>query len=126
MKKILLILLSLMLASTVFAGQTSEKKEIEGQLKRIWGEMNAKLTAGDIEGALAFFVEANRDKYRKTFAGMEKDALVSFFSKSEITVNDLRDDMAECLVVPGGDGVQFSYPVSFRRTANNEWKIYDF
>lgn len=143
MKKILLILLGVLLASTVFAGQDcekhndmnekcanhpcdAEKNEIEGQLKLIWGEMSSKLISGDIEGTLAFFVAPKREKYRKTFTEMNKDSLTSMFSKSEISLNELRDGMAECFASGTLEGMHYSYPVSFMKDADGKWKINDF
>ena len=143
MKKILLILFSLLLASSVFAEQPcvkhgdnnekcgnhpcdAEKKEIEGQLKGIWGEMNTKLSAGDIEGTLAFFVEAKKEKYRKTFTEMSRDTLTAMFIKSEISLNEVRADMAECFASGALEGMHFSYPVSFMKDADGKWKINDF
>ena len=109
------------------SGQSSAgDKELEGKLRQIWADMGAKLSSGDMEGALGFIVESNREKYRKTFTEMGSEALASFFSKSDIAFAELREGMAECFASGSTEGMKFSYPVSFTKTAGGEWKINDF
>jgi hypothetical protein len=143
MKKLLVLLFCFFVASVVFAGQghekhcthenckncpcEAEKKEVEGQLKRVWGEVRTKLTAGDIEGALAFFDASSRASYRKTFTEMGKKELASVFAKSsDIRLDELHGDSAGCLAVRSWEGTDFTYPVSFARNGKGEWKIKGF
>jgi len=144
MKKLLVLLFCFFVASAVFAGQNhekhkcshenckncpceAEKKEVEGQLKKVWGEVRTKLTAGDIEGALAFFDDSSRVSYRKTFTEMGKKELAAVFSKSsDVRLDDLHGDTAGCLAVRSWEGTNFTYPVSFARNGKGEWKIKGF
>lgn len=143
MKKLLVMLFSFFVATAVFAGEghdkhcthenckncpcEAEKKEVEGQIKKVWGEVRIKLTAGDIEGALAFFDDSSREGYRKTFTEMEKKDLAALFSKSgDIRLDVLNGETAGCLAVRSGAEVNISYPVSFAKNGKGEWKIKGF
>ena len=143
MKKLLVVLFCLFVASSVFGGQRhekhcthenckncpceAEKKEVEAQLKKVWGEVRTKLTTGDIEGALVFFDDSSRKDYRKTFTEMGKKDLAALFSKSsDIRLDDLHGDTAGCLAVRIEENVNFTYPVSFARNGKGEWKIKGF
>jgi hypothetical protein len=144
MRKLLVVLLCYFVSSAVYAGQghekhrcthenckncpcEAEKKEVEAQLKKVWGEVRTKLAAGDIEGALAFFDDSSRVSYRKTFTEMGKKDLAALFSKSsDIRLDDLHGDTAGCLVVCSGEEVNITYPVSFARNGKGEWKIKGF
>ena len=143
MKKLLVMLFSFFVATAVFAGEghdkhcthenckncpcEAEKKEVEGQLKKVWGEVRTKLTAGDIEGALAFFDDSSRVSYRKTFSEMEKTDLADLFSRSaEIRLDVLNGETAGCLAFRSGEEVNISYPVSFAKNEKGEWKIKGF
>lgn len=105
----------------------SDRKEIESQLRQIWTAMSAKLVSGDIEGALDYFVDGVKDRYRKTFKEMGKNKLNAIFSNiSDFHLGVLYDRKAECGAIRIEGGKRYSYPVSFVRQDNGRWKIYGF
>jgi hypothetical protein len=70
MKKLLVLLFCFFVASSVFAGQghekhrcthenckncpcEAEKKEVEAQLKKVWGEVRTKLTAAAVKAPIS-------------------------------------------------------------------------
>ncbi|MBI5204442.1 MAG: hypothetical protein HZA11_05945 [Nitrospirae bacterium] len=105
----------------------SDRKEIESQLRQIWTAMSAKLVSGDIEGALDYFVDGVKDRYRKTFKDMSESKLKAVFSNvSDFKLGVLYDRKAECGAIRIEGGKRYSYPVSFVRQDNGGWKIYGF
>lgn len=104
-----------------------DRKEIESQLRQIWTAMSAKVVSGDIEGALDYFVDGVKDRYRKTFKEMSENKLKAVFSNvSDFKLGVLSDRKAECGAIRNEGGKRYSYPVSFVRQDNGGWKIYGF
>lgn len=125
---VMLILLSVMPAFADDKGTINmDRKEIEGQLRQIWTAMSAKGLSGDIEGALDYFVDGAKDRYRKIFKEMSENKLKAVFSNiSDFHLGSLSDRKAECGAIRIEGGKRYSYPVSFVRQDNGSWKIYGF
>ncbi|HWR59899.1 MAG TPA: hypothetical protein VN328_13515, partial [Thermodesulfovibrionales bacterium] len=104
----------------------SERREIEQQLKLIWSSMSNKLVSGDIEGALDYFVDGYKERYRETFRQMGSSKIKRILSKAvDFHLGVLYGRKAECGVIRLEEGERYSYPVTFVNV-DNEWKIYGF
>jgi len=104
------------------------KAKIDAILKGKWEGMKARLIAGDIEGALGYFVFAIRDRYREMFSQLGFNKIAAILSKNtdfKLSINYGR--VAECGAIKmEDDGTQYSYPVRFVLDQNGIWKIMGF
>ncbi|HUO78008.1 MAG TPA: hypothetical protein VMU21_10590 [Thermodesulfovibrionales bacterium] len=106
----------------------SEKKSIEQEFNRIVAAMISQLRAGNIEAALAFFVESRKDKHRQIFKALKdnntlKAALEGYMG---VEIRWVSDHLAECELTKKENGEIFAYPINLMETAKGVWKIYDF
>ena len=106
----------------------SEKKSIEREFNRIVASMISQLEAGNIEGALAFFVESRKDKHRQIFRALKDNNTlrVAFEGYMGVEIEWISDHLAECGFSRKENGKIYSYPLKFMEVAKGVWKIYDF
>ncbi|MCC7203419.1 MAG: hypothetical protein IT393_12265 [Nitrospirae bacterium] len=107
---------------TGLAGESIDAS-IDKELKSIWSSMITRLSSGDIEGALEYFTDASRWKYKDQFilagdkltelaAGMAKiDPVYIKVSEAQYRIRTMRPD----------DG--HTYYIWFRRDKSGNWKI---
>ena len=102
------------------------RDEMDNLLKGRWEGMRGKLTGGDVEGALKFFVRGSQDSYRQAFTEPGKNLADIFSNIDEIKLHTLKGQVAECGAVRIENGIPYSYPISFVRDENGIWKILGF
>ncbi|TAN42409.1 MAG: hypothetical protein EPN25_02935 [Nitrospirae bacterium] len=106
----------------------SEKKNIEREFTAIVASMLSQLKAGNIEGALAFFVESRKERHRKIFTALKDNNTLKLAAEGYMGVDIawIGDHLAEGGVSRNEDGKIYSYGIKFMETAKGVWKIYDF
>ena len=96
--------------------------EIEGLLN----ELRDALLAGDIEGALEYFIEPVRERYRITFNEMG-DSLTERMSSIEMFhLLDANEDMINAEAIREINGVRYSHPVTLMKDQDGNWKVQSF
>jgi len=102
------------------------KAEIDALLKSKWEAMREALNNKDIGGALGYFVERSKERYRSVFDAL-KDQLPSIITTFiEFNISDVYENIAEYEIVANENGVLYSYPGVFLRGAGGLWKFKDF
>jgi hypothetical protein len=106
----------------------SEEKRIEGEFNTIAASMLSQLKAGNIEGALSFFVESRKDKHRQIFKALKENNTLkaAFEGYMGVEIGWISDHLAECGISRNENGNIYSYPIKFMEIAKGVWKIYDF
>jgi HEAT repeat protein len=101
---------------------------LAAKLAGAWSEMASRLSRGDIEGALSFFIPSRRDDLRAAFLALG-DALPAVAKALDGPLG-FRDAVGDRLVVLEGnvfiEGVQQTLQVEFIRDDKNDWKIRNF
>lgn len=91
-----------------------------------WDGMKENLASGNIEGALTYFSEGSKDKYREIFT-LLKDKLPRITSEmQDIHLLSIRGDVAEYIVIREENGEEMGYFVYFIKDENGNWKIDSF
>jgi hypothetical protein len=105
------------------------KCQLETLLKGKWERMKARITAGDVENTVQFFVSTKQQDYRETFTevGAALPQLASYINPVELVY--MYDDMAKCRMtrteVISGQPQTVEYVVYFIQE-NGTWKLRDF
>ncbi len=118
----------MILLSWNFTGHAGESVDIpiDKELKSIWTSMINRLSAGDIEGALEYFTDSSRWKYKAEFT-LAKDKLPQISSKMEkIEPVYIKDDEAKYRVRIGNTGDEYTHYIWFRKDIFESWKIEKF
>ena len=92
----------------------------------VWNHMTARITAGDIPGAVLDYSNISADKYRQAFLGLGTAAATSAISQiGTLTPHYISDDEAEYSFTQTIDGQTITFPVEFVKE-NGVWKINSF
>lgn len=102
------------------------KDEIDALLKGKWEGMKAELVNGNIEGALKFFVERSKERYRSIFEALKDQLPVILGTFIEFNIVNVYDIIAEYEIVANENGQLYSYPGVFIKNGNGIWKFKDF
>jgi transcriptional regulator with PAS, ATPase and Fis domain len=104
----------------------SHKKQVEETLSRIWNLVANRLLANDIEGALVYFNDGVKDRFRNQYKQMGKDKIASLMAgaKDGVEIESLYDDrIANCGIVRKEGAEEYSYPIRFIKDMDGSWKI---
>lgn len=106
----------------------SEKKSIEREFNTIVTSMLSQLKAGNIEGALAFFVESRKDRHRQLFKALKDNNTLRLVADGYmgVEIEWISEHLAECGIDMNENGKTYSYPIKFMEVKKGIWKIYDF
>lgn len=102
------------------------KTEIDTLLKGKWEGMKAALAEGNIEGALKFFIERSKERYRSIFEALKDQLPVILGTFIEFNIVNVYDIIAEYEIVANENGQLYSYPGVFIKNGNGIWKFKDF
>ena len=102
------------------------KTEIDNLLKGKWEGMKEALAEGNIEGALEFFVERSKDKYRSIFEALKDQLPVIMGTFIEFNIVNVFENIAEYEIVVNEEGVLYSYPGLLIKDTNGIWKFKNF
>jgi hypothetical protein len=108
---------------------TKTKDQANQTIKATWGEMAQSMVSGDLEKALGFFSVFSRDAMRRRMSAMSKENMKDIFSNyKSIEINSLyeQDGIAEGGVIREDKSGTHSYPASFVRDPDCEWRIKGF
>lgn len=102
------------------------KTAIDALLKGKWEGMKGKLKNQDTEGALGYFVERSKEKYRQVFEALKNQMPVIIETFIEFNIIDVYGNAAEYEIVANENGVLYSYPGMLIKDENGIWKFKDF
>jgi hypothetical protein len=92
----------------------------------VWKAMNARLKAGDVEGAVSYFSFTAKDKYREAFSALSKDELRSA-AKDAVSIKpaSIEGDQAQYYFDSIVDGQKITFPIEFDKEMG-QWKILEY
>ncbi|HZX48478.1 MAG TPA: hypothetical protein VFF47_04585 [Nitrospirota bacterium] len=128
MKRKLISLTIIFILSWNFAAHAGESIDatIDKDLKAIWISMINRLSAGDIEGAIAYITYSSRWKYKKEFTSV-KDKLPEISVKMRnIEPVYIKDDEAKYRSRIGTSNDEYTNYIWFRKDIFGIWKIEKF
>jgi len=100
--------------------------QIDALLKGKWAAMKGALTNGNIEGALQYFVERSKERYRSIFEALKDQLPIILGTFIEFNILNVYDIIAEYEIVANVNGQLYSYPGVFIKNGNGIWKFKDF
>lgn len=128
MKRTLLLFTSLILFSlwiAVHAEDMADRK-VDPGLKTLWNEMITHLKDKDIEGALGYFTDSTRERYREQFS-LIVDRLPAIFSgMRDIEPVYIKGDEAKYRVKIKDEAGENTGYIWFRKDILGRWKIEKF
>jgi len=102
------------------------KAEIDTLLKEKWEGMKVAMKNQDIEGALGYFVERSKERYRSVFEALKDQLPMILETFVEFNIVEVFDNAAEYEIVANENGVLYSYPGMLIKDENGIWKFKDF
>lgn len=128
MKKNLFIVTLIIVLSWSFTGYAGESTNtsIDKELKTIWGSMINRLSARDIEGALGYFTNSSRWRYKEEFTLIEEKLPEIFSKMREIESVYIKDDEAKYRVRIRNTHDEYTQYIWFRKDIFGRWKIDKF
>ena len=102
------------------------KTELDALLKGKWDGMKEKLKNQDTEGALGYFVERSKERYRQVFETLKDQMPVIIETFIEFNIINVYENAAEYEIVANENGVLYSYPGMLIKDENGIWKFKDF
>jgi hypothetical protein len=106
------------------ADDDQHSAQIEEELQKIWGRMNAAAQNGDINTLIKYFSLDSQERYRNVFTQMGASALPKIFSSIEmIHVLEVRGHLVEAEALRTENGTKFSYPITFIEEQDGVWKV---
>ncbi len=104
--------------------------DLDAMLRKRWEGMKSFLAVRDVEGALQYFTEGARDKYRAIFNGIYSDLPMKIRQMRDIEMIYGRDDIAKYRITRdqliGGELKTITYYIYFIRDQYGEWRIAGF
>ena len=102
------------------------KTEIDTLLKGKWEGMKGEMASGNTESALDYFMEGNRDRYRKIFEELGDEVNKRLSEIIDVELYTTTGRVAQCGAIRIETGGVYAYPVTFVKDENGLWKIYGF
>jgi len=100
---------------------------MDALLKAKWEGMRTSLLSDNIEGALDYFVEPSKDRYRQAFAAIGSAGINTRFSSiMELRFNTMYGPVAQYWVLRSETDGTFAYPVTFVQDVNGIWRLMGF
>lgn len=99
---------------------------VDQELKSLWASMINKLQAGDVDGALGYFTDGSRWKYKEEFM-LAKDKLPETSSNmGRIEPVYIKGDEAKYRVRIRDREGEYTHYIWFRKDISGRWKIDKF
>lgn len=112
--------------SDTIAITVMNKTEIDTLLRGKWEGMKDKLKNQDTEGALGYFIERSKERYRQVFEALKDQIPVIIETFIEFNIIVVYENAAEYEIVANENGVLYSYPGMLVKDENGIWKFRDF
>jgi hypothetical protein len=102
------------------------KDQLDALLKGKWEGMKGALSQGNIGGALNYFIENSKERYRMVFEALKDQLPVIVDTFIEFNIVNLFDYTTEYEVVANENGIFYSYPGIFVKDIDGIWRFKDF
>ncbi len=102
------------------------KGEAEQAIKTTWTKMAQAMVSGNLEKAFSYFSIFTRDEMRRKMSNMSREKIKNIFSnyKSIEIESFYQDDgIAECRIIREEKDGAYSYPASFVKDIDCEWRL---
>ncbi len=109
-----------------FALNVLDPVQTEALLQQKWDAMQAELLAGNIDGALTYFVGGSQSRYRQLFTDLQASLPGIFASIETFHLLSVSNDRAEAEAVIPRAGTTYSYPIFYIQNENGIWKLRGF
>lgn len=106
---------------------SESRQQAERAIRASWTGMAQAMVAGNREKAFGFFSVFSRDEMNRRMSGMKQEELKRIFSNyKSIEIGSLHenDGVAECGVLRQEGSETYSYPASFVRDPDCQWRIW--
>ena len=90
------------------------------------GGDEGEMASGNTESALDYFMEGNRDRYRKIFEELGDEVNKRLSEIIDVELYTTTGRVAQCGAIRIETGGVYAYPVTFVKDENGLWKIYGF
>lgn len=104
--------------------------DMDEHLKGIWDEMKGALAEGDIEGALIFFTEDSKEKYRKAFTLLQDDVSDLSIDMQDVELIYLKGEIAKYRIrreqLFNGQLLTITYYIYLTKNNAGIWQIEQF
>ncbi len=102
------------------------KTQVDSQLKNTWENMKAALVSNNIDGAMSYFGDFSKDKYKRVFLDLGTDLPLIISSLPDIVFVSFYGNVAEYAINRLEDGMNRLYFIYFIGDENGLWKIDSF
>lgn len=133
MKKILFVsvfifvLFNLALSGDVLSlDEEINKGSLDSLLRQKWEGMKGALKQKDIEGALKYFLEQSKPKYRQIFEALKGQLPTIMDTYVEFKIINISGNTAEYEAVTKENGSLYSHTGRFVKDYDGVWKFNDF
>jgi hypothetical protein len=107
-----------------------DEAALDALLKTRWNGMKSGLSSQDVEGALVYFLETSKDKYREIYTALQAQLPQTAADMQNIEMIYAKDDRAKYRIIRQqmieGTPVDITYYIYFNREANGIWKIDEY
>jgi len=102
------------------------RDEMDNLFKNKWEGMRGKLMGGDVEGAVRFFYERTRNRYREQFTALAPVLNEIASDMGEMRMVNATADRAEYEILIDRNGKRYSFHLIFVRDEDGIWRIENF
>jgi fibronectin type 3 domain-containing protein len=102
------------------------REELDALLKSKWEEMKTALINGDIEGALTYYLENSRERYRGIFSALGNHIQEIASSMQSIELIYMNNGLAKYRIRRAEDAGLITYYIHFQIDDNGVWRIKQF
>ncbi len=102
------------------------KEQAEQAIKSTWSKMAQAMVPGNLEKAFSYFSSFSRDEMKRRMSDMSREQIKNIFSNyKSIEIEDLYQDdgIAECGIIREEKDGAYSYPASFVKDLDCEWRL---
>jgi len=104
-----------------------EMAELDKQLKSIFWKMIDALKSNNIELALSYFSDYSKDKHRKMFGVLSKEAIQEVIRNTrEISLTSIRGNTVHYEMTANENGKEYLYPLDFVQDLDGKWRISEY
>ena len=96
------------------------------RLKQQWDAMWSALLAGNLNGALTYFVRESQERYRAIFMDIQPLLPQAFASIEGFHLLSVANGDAEAEAVRTENGTTYSYPILYVQDNKGIWKLKGF
>ncbi len=120
-----LIAFTVFISNIQLTHSASQEKDAS-EIRKVWTSFVNKLSNKDIDAAIEYVTEEQREDLREAFNFMIDKLLEAFSKREAIKINEIDEYVAKGENVVYEEGGVYSYQIIFIKDDKGEWKIRSF